>query len=590
MIKKKLLRHNRSRIIVVLVSVLLVLTVSLLSTWYYNQLRSRLFFQAEETWSVQSERAVQDVYFHILENRQLLFDLARLPAIRGFAGSMPDSREESDFLENPYYLEVQALFREFMQEERVDFLFMGSIHSSGWIGPEWFEVAEDYDAHSRNWFLQPQLRNDFYVSPPYAPTNAPESRVVTMNVPVTRDGSFIGSIGLDMQMDGIFAALRTRAEQSGMRYSLHSTNPRRSDQEYYMLFHSDYTLLEDVRLVDMLRDIGVGNDDHVAELAAALLQPQYSTHSYRGSNSRNRMLVQRSVPETDWILLIDSDISHLENQAAGEALRFLLAGLLIAVLVTLVLAGYLNLQKKNRLLGNTMQEIVDMQHRLLQSSKESALGHVIMGLAHEINTPLGNALMISSIAAEQSTDAEVQILYDSLKKIAAMVTRFKELDVLTNRQAVEYERLSSIVRSEFDLYSLDRQRNTSRFELVLNIMEEPERVRQEFRIILHELIKNSFEHAFDYGARQAGARIRISLERKDNSWMLQYEDNGKPVEHELRESVFEPFVTSGRRDGKIGLGLFLASSIIHNLLNGDIQLLESPGNGTCFLMTWPVEN
>ncbi|AFG37073.1 sensor histidine kinase [Spirochaeta africana] len=582
-------RKFRYRLTLVGIAIALVLTGATLGTTHFSRLRAETYATQLEAQTMQAERVAQDIYAQILVKQQLLQDLARLPAVRALASTMPDSNREQDFLQNPHYLPVQQLFELFLQEENVDFLFMGSVHSSYWIGDQWYDMADDYDAQSRNWFLRPQERMGLYVSPPYPPTNAPETRVITLNFPILEDQRFIGSIGLDMRMTDIFSRLEYLSRTTGDTYSLHSLNPRRGEDEYYLIYHPEYSMLDDTLLVQAYLDRGL-QEDQVAPVLQQLLSGQPLELVYRDAAGMRRTIVKRTVPQTDWAVLIDYARPDTEAYLSAYVIAMVLILLLIGGLVMGIAVAIMRLRTGNRLLRGTLQQLVAAQDQLLESSRNAALADVIMGLAHEINTPLGNAVMVESVISEQLDEdpraikTTLPLLRESLQRIGRLVGRFKELQVTTQARGPGKTPLAGIIRQEFQLATTQNPAEGIRLEL--QMPKDTPLVPEEFHVIFHELITNSLVHSFGSGATPTGA-IHVAFQQTADGIQLEYRDTGTPVSAEIRRTLFDPFVTTARFTGRIGLGLFIVSGIVRNLLGGTIEYQPGyNGNGNTFRIIW----
>ena len=587
--------------------VLFVSTYSVGLQTYRNQ-REHMYSQELETQIVQAQRISQTVYFQILLKKQVLRDLARLPEIKGLARTMPDSRNEQDFLANPYYNRVQDLFTAFMEEDNVDFLFMGSIHSSAWVGPEWVTIGEDYEARVRNWFVKPRERLDLYVSTLYAPTNAPDTRVITLNVPIMDGDTFIGSLGLDMSMTPIFRELELTSRQTGNFYSLHSINYRRSDQEYYIIYHPAFGIEDDVPIAQAYLSQGL-DPNNLDGFMEFMLDTSFGKTEYGSSRMGRRGIIKQGIPETDWIMVVDYSIDRIERYLRAELLRILGTGTLVVVSLFGIAASFIKLRSKNNILQDTLKQLVRTQDQLVETSKQNALGYVIMGLAHEINTPLGNAVVLGSIVSEYAQVQEsrhsspetrelveqVQILQDSLQKIVNMVDRFKQLDVITRKKELGTQDLGVIAQQEFDIVQYHAQQMGLKIHLHLEVPDEIPQVGQEFHMIFKELFENTLTHGFPLVSAENDSLseplqdlvITLRAWATEQSYIIHYRDSGRPVEQRVASTLFEPFVTTDRKSGRIGLGLFIVSGIIHNLLHGVIELEKTGQEYRGFLISWP---
>ena len=96
-----------------------------------------------------------------------------------------------------------------------------------------------------------------------------------------------------------------------------------------------------------------------------------------------------------------------------------------------------------------------------------------------------------------------------------------------------------------------------------------------FEIILNQLIENSVIHAF---APEDEAKIHLLVQNVNERIILEYRDNGKGVDVDMKGQIFNPFVTSdpGNED-HTGLGLYRIHNLVTQALNGQIHLLEEPG-------------
>jgi signal transduction histidine kinase len=102
------------------------------------------------------------------------------------------------------------------------------------------------------------------------------------------------------------------------------------------------------------------------------------------------------------------------------------------------------------------------------------------------------------------------------------------------------------------------------------------------------LIQNVLRYAYP---NQPGGKIDIRVDEfktKDiPMFRIEFEDYGKGVTPEIKKSLFQPFVTSGREHGGTGLGLAISQNIVTNLLKGKISCTSELGKGTKFTIEIP---
>ena len=109
--------------------------------------------------------------------------------------------------------------------------------------------------------------------------------------------------------------------------------------------------------------------------------------------------------------------------------------------------------------------------------------------------------------------------------------------------------------------------------------------------VLTCLVTNSLEHAFE---GKSEGKIHIHAEVDKKTLRLAYTDNGCGINPEIVNTIFDPFVTTKRSRGAIGLGLHITYNIVHQLLKGKIRL-ESAKNSqskvsqTLFIVEIPLD-
>ena len=84
-----------------------------------------------------------------------------------------------------------------------------------------------------------------------------------------------------------------------------------------------------------------------------------------------------------------------------------------------------------------------------------------------------------------------------------------------------------------------------------------------------------------------GGRIGISAYAEDGFVVVEVRDSGPGIAPEIRDSLFEPFVSAGKRNG-LGLGLALARQTVLDH-GGDMWVESDAGSGACFRLRLPLE-
>lgn len=267
------------------------------------------------------------------------------------------------------------------------------------------------------------------------------------------------------------------------------------------------------------------------------------------------------------------------------------------------------LASANESLKSTLATLKHAQDELVQRSKLASLGSLVAGVAHELNTPLGNSILVASSLLEsaQSLDRgfqagaltrsgaarSVQVLIDGLMLLSRNLGRASELIVHFKQVAVDQ---ASGNRREFDLSRVV-------VEMVETLRPQfkhtPHRITTEvpdgivmqsypgpLEQVLTNLVMNGLIHAFDDHA-QGVITIRASL-GDDAQVRIQVSDNGSGIADEHLAKVFDPFFTTKLGQGGSGLGLHIVYNIVSSTLGGHIRVTSQQGSGTTFAVEVPL--
>ncbi|HYD30827.1 MAG TPA: ATP-binding protein, partial [Azospirillaceae bacterium] len=106
--------------------------------------------------------------------------------------------------------------------------------------------------------------------------------------------------------------------------------------------------------------------------------------------------------------------------------------------------------------------------------------------------------------------------------------------------------------------------------------------------VMTQLVMNALGHAF-HGLEGRAGQVTISADMADGDWVeLRFADDGRGIPPDIQPKVFEPFFTTQRASGAVGLGLHITFNIVNRTLGGRIAVESRDGEGTTFVLHLPV--
>ncbi|GAB2879674.1 hypothetical protein GCM10027277_56090 [Pseudoduganella ginsengisoli] len=261
----------------------------------------------------------------------------------------------------------------------------------------------------------------------------------------------------------------------------------------------------------------------------------------------------------------------------------------------------------NAQLAQALETVQRAQEELARNEKLTALGSMVAGVAHELNTPIGNSLMAAStlndnvhrFAASFSSGikrSEVDRFIHEASSVSELLTRniIRAADLVTSFKQIAVDQTSS-QRRAFDLAKVVRENIDA---LMPTLRKTPYKVTQHVEQglamdsypgplgqVLINLINNAVIHGLH--ERSTGA-IAIEGRSARDGWIeLVVTDDGAGIAPDILNRIYDPFFTTKLGAGSTGLGLNITHNIVTGLLGGQIHVDSTVGEGTRFVITVP---
>jgi signal transduction histidine kinase/ligand-binding sensor domain-containing protein len=270
-------------------------------------------------------------------------------------------------------------------------------------------------------------------------------------------------------------------------------------------------------------------------------------------------------------------------------------------------ASNAELKSSHAALQTAQQHLIEAQQKLVMQEKMAALGQLVSGLAHEVNTPIGIAITASSHleqaagALGKSLDSQLlrkseleqfvadaqtasQLVASNLNRAAKLVGQFKQIAVGERNSELERIDLSEFLPATVKLLEPLWRDHNIRFvlnpvpELSLSINS------QALVQILSNLVQNAVLHAF---AERSERTITLQAQIEAKQWSLMLADNGSGMDPQTLARVFDPFFTTKRNQGGTGLGLHIAFNLA-TAMGGQLTAHSELGCGSQFKLVLPL--
>ncbi|MDZ7937419.1 MAG: substrate-binding domain-containing protein [Rhodoferax sp.] len=267
-----------------------------------------------------------------------------------------------------------------------------------------------------------------------------------------------------------------------------------------------------------------------------------------------------------------------------------------------------SLEQSNAELARTLDTLKHATEELVRAEKMAALGSLVAGVSHELNTPIGIGVTVVSTLQQHLAQLKRDVGSGGMRRSA--MTQYLEgtgmgLDVLTRsldsaRSLVESFKQVAMDQSSDQRRRFDLERTLGDVVLTLGPMYKSTHYGLHVELapgiamdsypgplgqVITNLLANALLHAFD---GRASGHMWLTARPMDGDWVeIIFRDDGVGIAREHRARVFDPFFTTKLGQGGSGLGLNIVYNLVTVVLGGKIHLASELGQGSAMVIQLP---
>ncbi|MDE2427771.1 MAG: HAMP domain-containing protein, partial [Burkholderiales bacterium] len=315
----------------------------------------------------------------------------------------------------------------------------------------------------------------------------------------------------------------------------------------------------------------------------------------------------------------EDELGHLSNslEATRQALKRSFGELEIKNQQLLEYSGTLEskvrqrtqeLESVNQNLEAALNNVNSAQAELARVERMAALGSMVAGVAHELNTPLGNCLLVASTLEEETKQLvqlvengrmrrsdltrftttamdSTKLLMRGLQQSAHLVGDFKQVAV--DQSSAQRRKFGLLVMLQELSALLHSSLRKTPYTLELDIPDDIQ--LDSYPGLLGQVFTNLVNNAVAHGLEgRSEGHMHCTAELQGDQVLIVFSDDGKGIPQEIINRIFEPFFTTKFGQGGSGLGLSITFNIITNVLGGTIHASSIIDVGTRFELKIPL--
>ena len=226
-----------------------------------------------------------------------------------------------------------------------------------------------------------------------------------------------------------------------------------------------------------------------------------------------------------------------------------------------------------------------LEEQVRINDRMAAIGELSAGLAHEIGDPLAaisgsvQVLLSSSTPETDSSSRLLDIILNESQRLDRIIKGFLEFARPKEKATSEFDIAELLSENVELLRNSDEVTDKHRVDVMLNPHSVPIAAdRDQIAQIFWNLARNAIR------AMPDGGRLLVTGEVEEDTYRIQFRDNGKGMNDAERRAMFQPYKTSF--DKGTGLGMAIVYRIVHEH-GGELSVESAPNLGTTVAVELP---
>ena len=265
--------------------------------------------------------------------------------------------------------------------------------------------------------------------------------------------------------------------------------------------------------------------------------------------------------------------------------------------------------KTESALKSSLNVLNSTKTQLVQSEKMAALGKLVAGVTHELNTPVGVGVTASSFLEQKTTeiihlqasgkltDVEVEkyirtaqdacaLIHRNMNHVAGFIKTFDQLAIDHTTETPRVFFLKEYI--EEIIASLRIQAKIKQYDININCSEgiKLNSYPGAFSQIVSHLVQNSVNHGF---SKKDHGKISFDIHTEGQNLLFRYKDDGEGMTPIVVKRIFDPFYTTKREKGHQGLGMNIIYNLVTQLMKGDIDCKSTGAQGVKITISVPLD-